>query len=70
MWFIFPQLEGLAYSARSRLYAIQNLTKASDYLDHPILGKRLIEISTVLLGLQNGNVTEIMGSLTLSCIPA
>ncbi|MDX2427895.1 MAG: DUF1810 family protein [Xanthomonadales bacterium] len=45
MWFIFPQIEGLGQSATARLYAIKNLGEASQYLNHPILGARLLAMS-------------------------
>jgi uncharacterized protein (DUF1810 family) len=44
MWYIFPQPSGLGYSATSKKYAIKSKAEANDYLKHPILGKRLVEI--------------------------
>jgi len=41
MWFIFPQLEGLGRSERSRFYGIKNLDEARAYWQHPVLGSRL-----------------------------
>ena len=43
MWFIFPQLKGLGTSPMSVRYAIQDLSHARAYWDHPILGTRLRE---------------------------
>jgi uncharacterized protein (DUF1810 family) len=43
MWFVFPQIEGLGFSAMSQKYAITSLAEARAYLDHPVLGPRLIE---------------------------
>lgn len=43
MWFVFPQLEGLGFSAMSRRYAIGSLDEARAYLAHPLLGPRLRE---------------------------
>lgn len=62
MWYIFPQIEGLGFSSMARRYAIHNLEEASAYLRHPVLGKRLIEISQALIGLALDNATAIMGS--------
>ncbi len=62
MWYIFPQITGLGYSAISRLYAISGLNEAQAYLGHPVLGKRLVAISEVLLQQKTGNATEIFGS--------
>lgn len=43
MWFNFPQLRGLAFSAAARTYGISSLAEARAYLAHPVLGERLIE---------------------------
>ncbi|MBV9787293.1 MAG: DUF1810 family protein, partial [Chloroflexi bacterium] len=34
MWFIFPQIEGLGYSATSKHYAIKSPQEARAYLQH------------------------------------
>jgi len=62
MWFIFPQLKGLGYSSNAVYYGIDDLSEAADYLNHPLLGVRLIEISRALLALSGNNATEVMGS--------
>jgi uncharacterized protein (DUF1810 family) len=41
IWFIFPQVTGLGYSAMSQTYAIRSLDEARAYLAHPILGARV-----------------------------
>ena len=40
MWFIFPQLRGLGYSAMAQHYGIASLDEACAYLAHPVLGPR------------------------------
>jgi uncharacterized protein (DUF1810 family) len=62
MWYIFPQIQGLGYSSISQRYAIQDAREAAAYLQHPVLGARLVEISQALLGLASSNATSIMGS--------
>lgn len=62
MWYIFPQLAGLGFSPTSQFYAIKNLNEAEEYLNHPILGKRLIEITYELLKYENLTAYEIFGS--------
>lgn len=52
IWFIFPQMRGLGYSSYSWFYGISSLQEAKDYLSHPILGKRLREITQTLLDLR------------------
>ncbi len=61
MWYIFPQLRWLAKSDISELYGISGLEEAGAYLDDPILGKRLIEISEALLKLQGKDAALIFG---------
>ena len=51
IWYIFPQLKGLGHSYRSHFYGINDAAEAKAYLAHPILGKRLREITSVLLAL-------------------
>ncbi|HEU5267852.1 MAG TPA: DUF1810 domain-containing protein [Jatrophihabitans sp.] len=48
MWFVFPQIAGLGYSAMSQTYAISSLAEARAYLAHPVLGPRLRECAAVL----------------------
>ena len=62
MWFIFPQLDGLASSATSRMYSIKSLEEAKAYLDHADLGQRLIECADAVVRVQGRSVTEIFGS--------
>lgn len=49
MWYIFPQLAGLGYSSTAKYFAIKDIDEAKQYLEHPVLGKRLVEISEALL---------------------
>jgi len=62
MWYIFPQIQGLGFSATSKLYAIKNLKEAQAYLNHPLLGKRLKEITDGLINLPSNDAHEIFGS--------
>ena len=61
MWYIFPQLAGLGLSETSKFYAIRDKNEAIAFLNHPLLGARLIEITTALLSLQQTNPTSIFG---------
>lgn len=42
MWFIFPQIEGLGRSSTAQFCAIKNADEAKAYLNHSLLGPRLI----------------------------
>ena len=61
MWYIFPQLQGLGYSSTSQYYGIRDLEEAKDYLQHPVLGPRLVEISEALLTLDTDDASAVMG---------
>jgi uncharacterized protein (DUF1810 family) len=61
MWFIFPQIAGLGYTDYNKFYAIKDIEEAQAYYNHPILGKRLIEISEAILQIPNKTALEIMG---------
>lgn len=45
MWWIFPQMKGLGKSERSQFYGIPDRNQARLFLEHPYLGKHLIEIT-------------------------
>ena len=49
MWFVFPQCQGLGFSATSRRFAISGIAEARAYLDHPVLGPRLVECCEAVL---------------------
>jgi len=61
MWFIFPQVEGLGQSAPARLYAIKSLDEATQYLNHPILGARLLECAEIVVGIHGKSISDIFG---------
>ena len=61
MWYIFPQIAGLGFSDTSRYYALKNADEAQAYLDHSVLGNRLIEICNELIKLPTDNATQILG---------
>ena len=61
MWYIFPQLKGLGYSSTSQYYGIRDLDEAKAYLQHPVLGARLVEISEALLTLDTDDAGAVMG---------
>ncbi len=61
MWFIFPQVHGLGNSEYARRYAIRDLEEATEYLNHPDLRARLVEISNAILQASHNNATAILG---------
>jgi len=62
MWFIFPQIRGLGRSDTARRYAIRDLAEAEAYLNHPILGPRLVECAEAVLAVTGRSAWEIFGS--------
>jgi uncharacterized protein (DUF1810 family) len=62
IWFIFPQFDGLGYSATSKRYAIKSQAEAEAYLKHPILGPRLRECCEAVIGVSGRSAHEIFGS--------
>ncbi len=62
MWYVFPQVDGLGSSSMARRYAIQSIAEARAYLDHPVLGPRLVEIAEAALGVEGRSASEIFGS--------
>ena len=61
IWYIFPQLDGLGYSPTAQYYGIRDLEQAKDYMAHPVLGPRLVEISEALLALPSSDPGAVMG---------
>ncbi len=61
MWYIFPQMKGLGHSSTAQYYGIENRKEAEEYLAHPILGSRLLEISKELLKLESNDPRAVMG---------
>lgn len=61
MWFIFPQINGLAQSSTAKYYSIKSIEEVQEYLAHPILGKRLLECSEIIVDINNKTASEIFG---------
>jgi uncharacterized protein (DUF1810 family) len=63
MWFVFPQVAGLGYSAMSERFAITSLDEARAYLGHPVLGARLRECAGLVLAIKGRTAEQIFGSM-------
>ncbi len=61
MWFIFPQLHGLGQSATAVYYAIKSIGEAQAYLNHPLLGSRLLECTEAVLTVEGRSASQIFG---------
>lgn len=63
MWFVFPQVAGLGKSAKAREFAISSLDEARAYLNHPVLGPRLIECTGIVAEAEGRSALQIFGSI-------
>ncbi len=63
IWYVFPQIAGLGMSPTSQRYAITSLDEARAYLQHPVLGQRLIDAASVLLDNTDSTAEQILGEL-------
>src|SRR5438874_4860161 len=63
MWFVFPQMRGLGASAMAHRYGIASRAEAAAYLRHPLLGGRLVECTSLMLGVADGaSANDVLGS--------
>lgn len=62
IWYVFPVLRGLGRSSTAQYYGLCGLEEAREYIKHPVLGKRLVEISEALLNLEGLTAEQILGS--------
>lgn len=61
IWYVFPQIEGLGKSDTAKLYSIKSLEEGRVYLEHPVLGPRLVEACEILLSLKDASMNKVMG---------
>ena len=58
MWFIFPQIAGLGFSAMAQRFAIGSRAEA---LEHDLLGPRLVECTRLVTAASEKPITDILG---------
>ena len=63
IWYIFPQIKGLGHSFNSEFYGVSGKEEAKAYLQHPVLGERLREITQAFLDCDNPSAINIFGVL-------
>lgn len=61
MWFVFPQIRGLGFTEYNVYFGLKDLDEATQYLEHPILGRRLVEISQAALDQSGKTALDIFG---------
>jgi uncharacterized protein (DUF1810 family) len=62
MWFIFPQLRGLGFSSTAQFYGLVSVDEARAYLDHPVLGARLVECTGLVIDSKASSLDALFGS--------
>lgn len=63
MWFIFPQIAGLGSTPTSVRYAIKSLAEAQAYLEHDVLGPRLLECAGAITTHTARSAADIFGGI-------
>ena len=63
MWYVFPQVAGLGRSSMSQKYAISSLDEAKAYLEHPVLGARLTEVTRIVADTDSRDPEDIFGMI-------
>ncbi len=61
MWFVFPQLKAFGRSATALRFGIAGRDEAKAYLEHPLLGARLVECTRLMLAIDGKSALEILG---------
>ena len=62
MWYMFPQLRGLGHSPIAQRFGITGIEEAKAYLEHEILGPRLITLCEAALSVKGRSATELFGA--------
>lgn len=61
MWYIFPQFDGLGFSSTAKHYSVKSIEEARAYLEHPVLGPRLMECAEAVISVEGRSASEIFG---------
>lgn len=62
-WFVFPQLRGLGRSATAEFFGIASLDEARAYLEHGVLGPRLLQAMRAAADAPADSAVEVMGAI-------
>ncbi len=63
MWFVFPQIRGLGGSEQSKHFAIGSIDEANAYLEHDILGPRLLDCTLLACKHTDKTAIDIFGEV-------
>jgi len=62
MWFVFPQLAELGRSSTAQFYGIGSRAEALAYWQHPVLGARLAQCTSLVLAVQGRTALQVFSS--------
>jgi uncharacterized protein (DUF1810 family) len=62
MWFVFPQLAELGHSSTAQFYGIGSRAEALAYRQHPLLGARLAQCTSLVLAVQGRTALQVFHS--------
>src|SRR6058998_2393956 len=63
MWFVFPQLASLGRSATAKFYGLRDLQEAMAYVQHAVLGPRLLQCCELLEKIPDREAVDIFGDV-------
>jgi uncharacterized protein (DUF1810 family) len=63
MWFVFPQLASLGRSATAKFFGLRDLQEARAYVDHAVLGGRLVQCCDLLSRIRDREAVDIFGDV-------
>lgn len=61
MWYIFPQFDGLGFSSTAKHYSVKSIEEARAYLEHAVLGPRLLECAEAVMNVEHRSASKIFG---------
>ena len=67
IWFVFPQARGLGHSPMAERYGIGSREELDEYVNHPLLRARLLEISHALLALPGSDPVAALAGRNIVC---
>jgi uncharacterized protein (DUF1810 family) len=63
MWFVFPQLRELGRSGTARFYGLRDLGEARSYVEHELLGARIVQCCELVEAHSTRSAVDIFGEV-------
>lgn len=61
IWYVFPRISGLGTTPTDTTYSIRSLAEARAYLQHPVLGPRLVQCIQTVNAVRGRSAADIFG---------